>query len=142
MLQDQNQNASGTTSAPAAEADNRPGGGLGRPGDEPDPMDQFRWWLLGGLGVVLAGGAVYISSRPRTLAVGAGAAAAAVAAPAPAQSTSAPRSSGVLLDALKDELFQLEVERQNGQISEQEYSKTKAALDQTLARAIKRTNNK
>jgi len=43
------------------------------------------------------------------------------------------------LQVLKDELFQLEMERQQGQISEEEYLKTKAALDQTLARAIKRT---
>lgn len=137
VLQDQNQNASGTTSAPAAEADNRPGGGLGRPGDDPDPMDQFRWWLLGALGIVLAGGAVYISSRPRAAAAGAGSL---PTPPTPAVSATRTASSGVLLDALKDELFQLEVERQQGQISEQEYARTKAALDQTLARAIKRNN--
>jgi hypothetical protein len=101
-------------------------------------MDQYRWWLLGGLGVVLAGGAVYISSRPRTLAAGAAASVGSAAVSGPVPSTSVPRSSGVLLDALKDELFQLEIERQKGQISEQEYAKTKAALDQTLARAIKR----
>ena len=138
MLQDQNQNASGTTSAPAAEADNRPGGGLGRPGDDPDPMDQYRWWLLGGLGLVLAGGAVYISSRPRTVAPGAAGSAGTATVSVSVPSTSAPRTSGVLLDALKDELFQLEVERQKGQISDADYAKTKAALDQTLARAIKR----
>ncbi|HUK47489.1 MAG TPA: hypothetical protein VLW06_07860 [Terriglobales bacterium] len=136
-LQDQNQNASGTTSAPAAEADNRPGGGLGRPGDDPDPMDQFRWWLLGALGIVLAGGAVYISSRPRALAASSGGATVEVPAALPAPKASA-GNSGVLLDALKDELFQLEIERQKGQISDEEYARTKAALDQTLARAIKR----
>jgi hypothetical protein len=44
-----------------------------------------------------------------------------------------------LLAALKDELFQLELEHKQGQISDQEYAKTKAALDETLARAIKRS---
>ena len=47
----------------------------------------------------------------------------------------------MLLDALKEELFQLEMERTQGQISEEEYAKAKAALDQTLARAIKRKTN-
>jgi hypothetical protein len=46
--------------------------------------------------------------------------------------------SGVLLDALKEELFQLEIEHKEGQISDQEYTKAKSALDQTLSRAIKR----
>jgi hypothetical protein len=139
VLQDQNQNASGTTQAPAAEADNRPGGGLGRPGEDPDPLDPYRWWLLGALGVVLAGGAVYISARPRQLAGSAGGrgpeSPAARVAFTPSQTA---KSSTPLLDALKDELFQLEVERQQGQISEPEYTRLKAALDQTLARAMKR----
>ena len=44
----------------------------------------------------------------------------------------------MLLDALKEELFQLEVERRQGQISQTEYEKAKSALDQTLERALKR----
>ena len=47
--------------------------------------------------------------------------------------------SGQLLDALKEELFQLEMEHKQGQITDQEYAKNKSALDQTLARAIKRS---
>jgi hypothetical protein len=43
-----------------------------------------------------------------------------------------------LLEGLKDELFDLEVEHKQGRISQQEYEKTKAALDQTLQRALKR----
>jgi hypothetical protein len=128
MLQDQgqNQNASngpsGTTSAPA---NNLPGGGLGKPGEDPDPLDQYRWWLLGGFGIVLAGGAVYTTSRykiPSPAAVAAG----------------ANGDSSTLLDGLKEELFQLEIEHQQGQISDPEYAKAKSALDQTLARAIRR----
>ncbi|MCU1270833.1 MAG: hypothetical protein JWN74_2127 [Acidobacteriaceae bacterium] len=126
MLHDPNQNApngsSGTTSTPA---NNLPGGGLGRPGEDPDPLDQYRWWLLGGFGIVLAGGAVYTTSRykiPSTAVVAAGASGA----------------SSTLLDGLKEELFQLEIEHKQGQISDPEYAKAKSALDQTLARAIKR----
>jgi hypothetical protein len=44
----------------------------------------------------------------------------------------------MLMEGIKEELFQLEVERKQGQISQPEYDKAKAALDQTLERALKR----
>lgn len=47
-------------------------------------------------------------------------------------------SSSTFLEGLKEELFQLEVEHTQGQITQQEYEKAKAALDQTLQRALKR----
>jgi hypothetical protein len=133
MLQDQNQSASSDGQGPAAAtADNRPGGGLGKPGEDPDPLDQYRWWLLGGLGAALAGGAVYITSRSKTQTP------ATVAAGSIPATTGPVGHSGALLEALKEELFQLEMEHKQGQISDQEYAKAKSALDQTLARAIKR----
>jgi hypothetical protein len=55
----------------------------------------------------------------------------------PASSTPAAKSS-MLLEALKEELFQLEVERKQGKITPAEYEKARAALDQTLDRALKR----
>jgi hypothetical protein len=125
-LRDQNENASampdGTTSA---STDNRPGGGLGRPSDAPDPMDKYRWPMLGGFGVVLAAGAFYTMNRSKS------------SVPTLAAATPGAHSTA-LLDALKEELFQLEVEHKQGQISDPEYAKAKAALDETLARAIKR----
>jgi hypothetical protein len=48
-----------------------------------------------------------------------------------------PRSA-MLLEGLKEEMFQLEVERQQGRISDAEYQSAKAALDQTLQRALAR----
>ena len=48
----------------------------------------------------------------------------------------------MLLEALKEELFQLEIEHKQGRISQQEYEKARAALDQTLERAIKRESQK
>ena len=126
MLQDQNQNASNQApGTSAASGKNLPGGGLGKPGEDPDPLDQYRWWLLGGFGFVLAGGAVYTTSRSKSPAT-------------PAAGAAPVGHSGALLDALKEELFQLEIEHKQGQISDQEYTKAKSALDQTLARAIKR----
>jgi len=60
------------------------------------------------------------------------------ARPAAIDEPPAARSSSKLLEALKEELFELEVEHKQGRITQQEYEKAKAALDQTLERALKR----
>ena len=52
------------------------------------------------------------------------------------------RPTSMLLEGLKEELFQLEVERRQGQISQAEYEKAKSALDQTLERALRREAQK
>ncbi len=52
------------------------------------------------------------------------------------------RSSSMLMEGIKEELFQLEVERKQGQITAAEYEKAKSALDQTLERALKREAQK
>jgi hypothetical protein len=44
----------------------------------------------------------------------------------------------LLLDAMKEELFQLETERLQGKVSEPEYQQAKAALDLTIKRAMAR----
>jgi hypothetical protein len=129
--------AAGAQSAQAA--DNRPGGGLGPPIEAPDPLDRYRWWLLGGFVVVLGAGAVYIAKRPmqaRAVASMAGDVVEPVAVPAAKPASSG--RSGLLLEALKEELFALEVEHKQGGLSQQEYEKAKAALDQTLERAVNR----
>jgi 5-hydroxyisourate hydrolase-like protein (transthyretin family) len=140
--------------------DNRPGGGLGRPIDTPDPLSNYRWVILGALGVVLAGGGYLAVSRskgapvsetdemleevevaPKPVAPSA-AVAAPASAPAAADRSNVDRSnvdrSQMILEALKEELFQLEIERQQGSISQADYEKAKAALDQTLQRALSR----
>jgi hypothetical protein len=43
-----------------------------------------------------------------------------------------------LLDALKEEMFQLEMDHKQGRIPQEEYAKAKAALDLTLERALKK----
>lgn len=108
-----------------ASANSGPGGGLGAPIDAPDPLDKYRGFILGGFGVILAGGAIYVVNRSRSVR----------RATAPAGA-----SSATLLGALKDELFQLELEHKQGKISDQEYAQTKAALDHTLSRTIKRNS--
>ena len=59
-----------------------------------------------------------------------------------ASAVSSSSSAGVLMQAMKEELFQLEIDRHQGAISAEEYKSTKAALDQTLARAIQRESRK
>ena len=46
--------------------------------------------------------------------------------------------SAALLEAMKEELFQLESDRVKSKISQQDYENAKAALDNTLQRAMRR----
>jgi hypothetical protein len=126
------------TSGAVAGRDSRPGGGLGPPIDAPDPLQKYRWYILGGFGVVLAAGALYIATRSKAAAIpDFGPTDAEVGIP-PAPKPKPADRSALLLEALKEEIFQLEVEHKQGRISQQEYEKAKAALDQTLERAVKR----
>ena len=144
MLADEKAGAAGSPEGGGAEGaanrDTRPGGGLGPPIDAPDPLEQYRWYILGGFAVALAGGAVYIAKRPRTApAYAGGEPEEPVAAPvAPAAKPAATPRPNMLLEALKEELFQLEMEHKQGHLSQPEYEKAKAALDQTLERALRR----
>jgi hypothetical protein len=45
---------------------------------------------------------------------------------------------GMLMEALKEEVFQLEADRLQGKVSPQDYQTAKAALDKTLQRAVQR----
>ena len=133
--------------------DSGPGGGLGPPIDAPDALQKYRWPILFGFAVLLAiGGWVVTKRQPATSPAGGIAAkiqatstassGVARTSPAPAASAAvipAPAAkSSLLLEALKEELFQLEVERKQGKITPVDYEKAKAALDQTLERALKR----
>jgi len=163
-IPEEQQTATGGGAAPSSGMAQRrggPGGGLGAPEETPDPLHRYRGFILGGLAVALALGVFYVVTRPKPATAG-GAVAAQQPASAPAsdkhppvqQAVSAsppPVSSAIaeptspngnrLLDALKEELFQLEMERHQGKISGEEYEKAKAALDTTLARAAKRAGS-
>lgn len=121
-------------------ADNRPGGGLGAPIDAPDALEKYRWPLLGLFGVVLCGGAYLAVSRGRGGAVSTVASQARETnySAAPAARSASAKSPNALLEVMKEELFQLEVDRQSGAISEAEYLKNRATLEQTLAMAVAR----
>ena len=115
----------------AAANDNRPGGGLGAPIDAPDPLYRYRAVILGAFALVLVMGGFYIvtKSNHRQHAT--------VEGPRIDAPVTGDRST-ILLEAMKEELFQLEVERQQGKLSEEEYAKAKSALDETMRRALAR----
>jgi hypothetical protein len=164
--QGQSQGPEGQPEAGSAQSGPRPGGGLGPPIDAPDPLQKYRWYILGGFAAVLIAGAVFVASRQQSAARAASrskssrpvrdtdddefadddaayalaqvpAAQIAISKPGPATA-----SRPMLLEALKEELFELEVERKQGHISAEEYEKAKSALDQTLERALKRQSRK
>jgi hypothetical protein len=126
--------------------DNRPGGGLGAPIDAPDALQQYRWPILGGFALLLAIGGWIVTKRQNSPSPPVATASASPAVPSSPATTSRPSppsaapaaKPSMLLEALKEELFQLEVERKQGKITPEDYEKAKAALDQTLDRALKR----
>ncbi|MGA2697668.1 MAG: carboxypeptidase regulatory-like domain-containing protein [Terriglobales bacterium] len=143
VLEDAKDDSAGTP-APApnsstVSAADRPGGGLGPPIDAPDPLEKYRWFILGGFGVVLTAGAVLLIGRSKTALPDAVADDDLAEIAAPVRPVSAGRP-GLLLEALKEEMFQLELDRKQGKLSQEEYEKAKAALDQTLDRALKRNS--
>jgi hypothetical protein len=126
----------------------RPGGGLGPPIEAPDPLERYRWVILGVIVVAMLLAALIVSRRSSPAVAVADESEAEIAAPprvpaslasapAKAQPTNGDRSS-LLLEAMKEELFQLEVDRQQGKLTDAEYQKAKAALDETIRRAVSR----
>jgi hypothetical protein len=161
--------ASGGGQAPPAQSESRPGGGLGPPIDAPDPLQKYRWWILGGFALALVIGGVFVASRQQAAnraarSQGAGGAsneneeeddyaeAPAVREARPSEArgvegkfsetrsrvSPSRGSTSMLLEGLKDELFELEVEHKQGRISQKEYETAKSALDHTLERALRR----
>ena len=137
----------------------RPGGGLGTPGDPDaanDPWSKYKWWIVGLLGLALAGGAGIMLRRgavangpipqpsadvfdPLAPEIGVPAypsMSAVYASTSAAPASAAPTTA--TLQALKDELFELETDRIRGRITAVEYSEHKAAFDVVLRRALSR----
>jgi hypothetical protein len=152
--------ASGNRASDNRSSDNRPGGGLGVPIDAPDALQKYRWPILGAFALLLAiGGWVVTKRQPVTPGASSSGAVASssseakpvssstdfsavlrptVPTPAASEPVAPAAKSSMLLEALKEELFQLEVEKKQGKITPEDYEKARAALDQTLDRALKR----
>jgi hypothetical protein len=123
----------GSNTAPAVS--NKPGGGLGTPIDTPDPLSKYKWWIIAGIGLVLAGGAGFLLSRPQNTAVATGPATFPAASPLSVANTP---HGATLLNVLRDELFTLESDRLTGKISEEQYARVKPALEVVLQNALER----
>ncbi len=145
-------------------SDARPGGGLGAPIGAPDPLTNYRWPILGSLGLVLAAGAAFVSSRrnqPRVAPAGAASMVPVNSASDPAQAIAVRKGKGkrgagaasqstpntdssnsgrgpALLEAMKEELFQLEIDFTQGRLTEAEYQQAKVGVDAALKRALSR----
>jgi hypothetical protein len=124
-------------------ADTKPGVGLNTPLDsdaELEPWAKYKWWILGILGLALAGGAgVMLKASPAggTSAGGAGAAGGEMPLP-PAPVVFGP---GMLLQVLKDELFAVETDHLEGRLNDAQYAEQKAALQIVLRRALGRSGD-
>jgi hypothetical protein len=141
QFQAEGQQAAGGEEGPSggqpAGRDNRPGGGLGAPIDSNDPLHDYRAVILGVFALVLVMGGAYVIAKSNNPARALASAGAAPSVQAPNDTLPRDRNSK-LLEAMKEELFQLELDRQEGKISAPEYDKAKAALDETIRRALAR----
>ena len=131
---DANADAGSNTAA----TDRRPGGGLGVPIDTPDPLTKYKYWIIAGILLALAGGAGFLLSRPQTgaIALPPGDASATPGATPTAATQAHPAS---ILHALRDELFTLESDRLTGRMTQEQYARVKPALEIVLQNALERS---
>jgi hypothetical protein len=117
----------------------------------PGRLDEYKWWLVGGFCVLFLFAAVLLWKKPISVTVAGPdllvphsaekprAARASVTKSADASASTNGNSLAALdrdtassLDALKDQLFRLELRRQAGTISDDEYSRERAKAEQVL----------
>lgn len=127
----------------AADASNRPGGGIGAPIGSPDPLTKYKWWILSVLSILLIGAALFLLRKgsPGVRALPAHADLSDVPhPPTPSRQANAAKpasqDNSALLNNLKEELFAIESERLSGKLSEAEYLQIKIGLEAVLKRAL------
>ena len=130
----------GAGSSDTATPGRQPGGGIGTPIGTPDPLSKYKWWIMGGLGLLLAAGAAFLLRKPVDMAAAIPVAnAGTVSYPAISSPTT---KHAALLNVLKEELFAVESEKISGTIQPEEYAQVKAALETVLKRALRKTGNR
>jgi hypothetical protein len=144
--------AGGGDASAGAPVDTAPGKGLGNPLD-PNGMREtvstkYKWWVLGGLGLLLVAAAGVLLRKPAVAPLVGVPAGLEVAAPVmgaraaanslPVAGQTADGQQAELLDVLKEELFGLETDRLQGRVSEADYLESKAAIEMVLRRALQR----
>jgi hypothetical protein len=144
--------AGGADGSAGPPADNAPGKGLGNPldpnGTHEPVSTKYKWWILGGLGLLLVAAAGVLLRKPVVAPVVGAAASQAVVNPTgarvvaasslPLVAQSAAGHQAQLMQVLKEELFGLETDRLQGLVSEADYAESKAALELILRRALQR----
>ncbi len=137
--------------APAQPASDQPGADDSRPVQAlPNRLDTLKWPLIGGFVVLFVIGAFILWRQPAPAGAPAGGAAAmpgqsgkskkresSAAWQASAAAAQLDQQAGVSLDGLKDAFFRLELRRQAGTISEEEYARERARVEQTLRDLVK-----
>ncbi len=126
----------------------------------PSRIDDIKWFLFAGLAALFAMGALLLSRKQVVMAEGEEEEAAArpapakptkkdkkkktAAAPAPAAAGNSQNHAAAVeqhvmasVDSLKDEVFRLELRRQAGTISNEDYSREKARIDKLLRDLVK-----
>lgn len=103
----------------------------------PARLDGLKWALLGGFAALFALGLAFLWRRPRVAgaAIDSGASLPAPTAQAPAANpafTEADRQARGNLDEMKDVLFRLELRRQAGTISNEDYARERQRIEQEL----------
>ena len=129
------------SNAAAGAGESQPAGG----GSAPAPSSSgsssgVLWFVVSAIVIVIGVGAIVLWRRGATAKVDGGPknAKPPAKARAQAQGKAAKAEPADMLAVLKDELFQLETDKLNGKISQEEYEKTKAGLDTLFRRQMKR----
>jgi hypothetical protein len=104
----------------------------------PGRLDVLKWPLIAGFVGIFALGAMLLARRP-VVAVAGGAPVANNAAAAPKSNalSQVDAAVGTNLDALKDQMFRLELRRQAGTISEEEYAQERARAEKVLRELVR-----
>lgn len=113
----------------------------------PARLDSLKWILVAGFAAILGLGFVFLLRRPQVVAAGSSMdapipiAAVPLSQPSPEATDSAVaqvnRESHGSLDELKDNLFRLELRRQAGTISEQDYARERQRMEQVLRELVR-----
>lgn len=142
--------AGGADGNAGAPVDTTPGKGLGNPldpnGTREPVSTKYKWWILGGLGLLLVAAAGVLLRKPTVAPVVGAAASQDVVRPSspiavsslPVVVNTAAGHQAQLMQVLKEELFGLETDRLQGRVSEADYADSKAAIELILKRALQR----
>jgi hypothetical protein len=132
----QDQNLTPAEASAQMRADTAGGKGLGNPLDSEGNLDPFgkkyKWWTIGGLGLLLAIAAGFMLRSPASASV--------AVSPSPASriSTASQTTSATILDILRDELFTVETDRLQGRLTEPQYQELRAAFEVILRHVLSR----